>query len=85
MASPYFPDIAKRPDIPYSPTTPLVSETIILLRTLKAISEKGLSITEDVWVMSYADTICVLFLSIPTTALSHSVQEITKKAFELWD
>ena len=69
--------------LPNAPTALLVSGTIITVGVLKAIQEKGLSIPEDVSVISYTDTLYAPFLSTPITTISHSVQEIAEKAFEL--
>jgi len=69
--------------LPNKPTALLVSGTIITVGVLKAIQEKGLSIPEDVSIISYTDTIYAPFLSTPITTISHSVKEIAEKAFEL--
>jgi len=69
--------------LPNAPTALLISGTIITVGTLKAIQEKGLSIPEDISIISYTDTIYAPFLSTPITTISHSMQEIAGKAFEL--
>lgn len=69
--------------LPNAPTALLVSGTIITVGSLKAIQEKGLSIPEDVSIISYTDTIYAPFLSTPITTISHSVKEIAENAFKL--
>ncbi|NOY77414.1 MAG: LacI family transcriptional regulator [Calditrichaeota bacterium] len=69
--------------LPNAPTALLISGTIITVGALKAIQEKGLSIPEDISIISYTDTIYAPFLSTPITTISHSMQEIAEKAFEL--
>ena len=69
--------------LPNPPTAMLSSGNIITIGAIQAIIDKGLSIPEDISLIAFTDTIYSPYLVCPLTTISHSVQEIGKKAFEI--
>jgi LacI family transcriptional regulator len=69
--------------LPNPPTAMLSSGNVITIGAMQAILEKGLSIPEDISLIAFTDTIYSPYLVCPMTTISHSVQEIGNKAFEI--
>ena len=56
---------------------------MISVGAIKAITEKGLSIPQDISMVSFTDTEYSPYLITPLTTISHPVKEIGEKAFKL--
>ncbi len=69
--------------LPNPPTALLISGNIITLGAIKAILEKGLKIPEDISMIGFTDNIISPYLVCPLTTVSHPLQEMGKKAFDL--
>jgi LacI family transcriptional regulator len=70
-------------NLPKRPTAILVSGNLVTVGALKAIMEKGLKIPDDVSVIAYADNVFSPYLIVPLTTISHPLQEIGTRAFNL--
>jgi DNA-binding LacI/PurR family transcriptional regulator len=69
--------------LPHRPTALLTSGNLITIGAIKAIIETGLNIPQDISIVGFTDTMYAPYLISPLTAVSHPVQAIGKKAFEL--
>lgn len=65
------------------PTAIMALSDTILLGALKAIREEGMSIPEDISVVSIDNSSYLDFLSVPITSVSHPITEITQLAIKM--
>jgi len=65
------------------PTALLISGNLVTVGVLKAIIEKDLDIPDDISVIAYADNVFSPYLITPLTTISHPMQEIGNRAFDL--
>ncbi len=65
------------------PTALMISGNLISVGTMKAISEKHLSIPEDISVVGFTDFISVPYWSAPLTTVTHPIEEMGVKAFDI--
>ena len=65
------------------PTALIISGTIITLGVLKAILEEKKSVPEDFSIIGFTDTIYASYFSYPISAVTHRVEEIGIKTFEI--
>ena len=70
-------------NLPNRPSAIIVSGNLVTVGVLKAIIECGLSIPEDISVIAYADNVFSPYLVTPMTTISHPLQEMGKRAFDL--
>jgi LacI family transcriptional regulator len=68
---------------PQPPTALLVSGSIITIGVIRAITEKGLSIPDDMSLVGFTDSIHSPYFICPLTTISHSVEKIGNEAFNL--
>ncbi len=75
--------VIKLMDLPNPPTALLISGTIITLGVLKAIFERGKSIPEDISIIAVTNTVLASYFKSPVSTVSHKVEEIGIKTFEI--
>jgi len=68
-------------DVP--PTALLVSGNLITVGTMQAILKKGLKIPHDISIIGFTDFICSSFWLTPLSTITHPLQEMGHKAFDL--
>ncbi len=66
-----------------NPTALLVSGNLLTVGVIKAITEKGMSIPQDISIIAYEDNVFTPYLAAPVTVIAHPVEEMGKKAFSL--
>ena len=69
--------------LPNAPTAMLSSGNVITIGAIQAILEKGLSLPEDISLIAFTDTIYSPFLVCPLTTISHCIDSIGQKSFEI--
>ncbi len=65
------------------PTALLISGNLITLGAYKALLEKGLHIPNDISIIAFSDNVISQYLSTPLTTISHPLEEMGKRAFQL--
>ena len=65
------------------PTALLITGNIITFGAIKAIIEKGLIIPKDISLIGFTDNLLAPFLICPLTTVTHPLDEMGKKAFQL--
>ncbi len=65
------------------PSAILVSGNRITIGALKASVEKGFSIPEDISIIGFTDSIVAPYLMTPLSSISHPLQDMGRRAFEL--
>lgn len=65
------------------PTAILITGTIITFGVLKAIIEKKKTVPKDLSIIAFTDTILASYFMSPVSTVSHKVDEIGTKAFEI--
>ncbi len=65
------------------PTAILISGTIITLGVLKAIIEKNKTVPHDFSIIAFTDTIFASYFISPVSTVSHKVEDIGIKTFEI--
>ena len=78
-----YQSVIKLMDLPNPPTALLISGTIITLGVLKAIIGKKKSVPKDFSIIGFTDTILASYFISPVTTVSHKVEEIGIKTFEI--
>ncbi len=68
---------------PGRPSALLVSENVIIVGVLQAISEAGLMIPDDISVVSFADMTFAPYFSTPLTTVSMPIEQIGAQAIQL--
>ncbi|NOX66881.1 MAG: LacI family transcriptional regulator [Chlorobi bacterium] len=70
-------------ELPVPPTAILITGTIITFGVLKAIIEKKKTVPKDLSIIAFTDTILASYFMSPVSTVSHKVDEIGTKAFEI--
>jgi len=70
-------------ELPVPPTAILITGTIITFGVLKAIIEKKKTVPKDLSIIAFTDTILASYFMSPISTVSHKVDEIGVKAFEI--
>ena len=70
-------------ELPVPPTAIMITGTIITFGVLKAIIEKKKTVPKDLSIIAFTDTILASYFMSPISTVSHKVDEIGVKAFEL--
>ena len=69
--------------LPDPPTALLISGNMLTIGVLQAITQKGLSIPCDISLIGYTDSYYTPYLLCSLTTVSHPLEEMGRKAFEL--
>ena len=69
--------------LPVPPTALLVSGNRITIGALKAIAERNLAIPQDISIIGFTDSIVTPYLVCPLTTITHPLQEMGRRAFQL--
>ncbi len=69
--------------LPVPPTAILITGTIITFGVLKAIIEKKKTVPNDLSIIAFTDTILASYFMSPISTVSHKVDEIGMKVFEI--
>ena len=78
-----YESVIKLMDLASPPTAILITGTVITLGVLKAIIEKKKSIPHDFSIIAFTDTILASYFMSPVTTVSHKLEDIGVKTFEI--
>ena len=78
-----YESVIKLMDLANPPTAILITGTVITLGVLKAIIEKKKSVPHDFSIIAFTDTILASYFMSPVTTVSHKLEDIGVKTFEI--
>ena len=78
-----YESVIKLMDLANPPTAILITGTVITLGVLKAIIEKNKSVPHDFSIIAFTDTILASYFMSPVTTVSHKLEDIGVKTFEI--
>lgn len=78
-----YESMVKLMELTNPPTAILISGTIITLGVLRAIIEKKKSVPHDFSIIAFTDTIFASYFISPVSTVSHKVEDIGIKTFEI--